>query len=59
MNEVAKLISLSGLEQKEFAKKVNEAESNLSVYKTGKKTIGLNKLKKWCEILNIDIKYLF
>jgi transcriptional regulator with XRE-family HTH domain len=59
MNEVKKLIALSGLTQKALAEKLGTKPERITEYKNGKHEITVNKLKKWCEILNIDIKYLF
>lgn len=59
MNEVIKLIQLSGLTQKELSIKLNTPESRISEYKKGKHSITVDKLKDWCETLNIDIKELF
>jgi transcriptional regulator with XRE-family HTH domain len=57
--EMLKLISLSGLTQQQIADKVGVREASVSDYKTGKTAITVKTLKKWCEILEIDIKYLF
>lgn len=58
-HEMIKLISLSGLTQQQIADKVGVREASVSDYKTGKTAITVNTLKKWCEALKIDIKYLF
>lgn len=59
MEEIKKLIILSGLNQTQLAEKLNTKIERISEYKNGKHEITVNKLKKWCETLNIDIKYLF
>lgn len=59
MNEVRILIALSGLTQKALAEKLGSKPERITEYKNGKHEITVKKLKKWCEILNIDIKYLF
>lgn len=59
MEEIKKLIILSGLKQNKLAEKLNTKPERITEYKNGKHEITVNKLKKWCEILNIDIKYLF
>ncbi len=59
MNEIHKLIELSKIPQKEIAEKVGVSPARLSEYKKGKSSIGMDRLKKWCEILNINIKDLF
>lgn len=59
MKEIKKLIELSGLSQKELAEKLETKGARISEYKTGKRGITLEKLKDWCNKLNIDIKELF
>lgn len=59
MNEVTKLIKISGLTQRELSIVLKTPESRISEYKKGKHDITVNKLKDWCKMLNIDIKKLF
>lgn len=59
MNEVQKLIKLSGLTQLEIASRVNTPPARITEYKNCKHEIKVKKLKEWCEILKIDIKELF
>lgn len=59
MEEIKKLIELSGLSQDDLAKKLNTQPARISEYKNGKRGITLEKLKQWCELLEIDIKTLF
>lgn len=59
MNEITKLIKLSGLSQKELSVIFNTPGSRISEYKNGKHEITVKKLKEWCKLLNIDIKELF
>lgn len=59
MNEVEKLILISKKTAKELAPILKTKEARISEYKTGKVSITVIKLKKWCEILKIDIKELF
>lgn len=59
MKEIKKLIILSKLTQSKLAEKLNTKSERISEYKNGKHEITVNKLKKWCEILEIDIKELF
>lgn len=54
--EVQKLIELFKGTQKEMAAKLGTTEPRISEYKKGKHSIPVKKLKKWCEILGIDIK---
>ena len=59
MNEVNKLIELSGLSQKELSVKLKTPESRISEYKRGKHDIKIGKLKSWCDVLGVDIRELF
>lgn len=54
--EVKKLLKLTGLSQKDLADKVGVPAPRISEYVNGKYQIKLDRLKKWCEILKIDIK---
>lgn len=57
--EVVKLIALAGESQKNLAEKLGTSPTRISEYKNGYKTITVQTLKSWCEILKIDIKKLF
>lgn len=57
--EVVKLIALARESQKDLADKLGTTPSRISEYKNGYKTITVQTLKSWCEILKIDIKKLF
>lgn len=59
MNEVEKLILLSGKTAKEIAPMLKTTEARISEYKNGRRGISVKKLREWCEILQIDIKRLF
>ncbi|MCU7570494.1 helix-turn-helix domain-containing protein [Riemerella anatipestifer] len=59
MNEVEKLILISGKTAKELAPTLNTSETQISRYRSGKFKITVELLKEWCRILNIDIKKLF
>ena len=59
MNEIEKLILISGKTAKELAPILGVSETKISKYKTGFSKISVEKLKEWCEILEIDIKRLF
>ena len=59
MNEVVKLIALTGLSQAKISRKLNIPRQRITEYKNGKHEITVSKLKLWCEKLEIDIKYLF
>ena len=59
MNEVEKLILISGKTAKELAPILETSETKISKYKTGFSKITVEKLKEWCKILEIDIKRLF
>lgn len=54
--EVQKLLDLTGLSQKDLADKVGVPAPRISEYVSGKYRIRLDRLKEWCEILEIDIK---
>lgn len=51
ISTIEKLILLAGYSQKDFAKKVGETESALSLYKNGKREISLAKFLNWCKII--------
>ena len=55
MNEIERLISLSGKTAKELAPILKTSESRLSEYKNNKRSISLRKLKEWCVILNLEL----
>lgn len=57
--EVVKLIGIAGESQKDLAQKLGTSPTRISEYKNGYKTITVQTLKSWCEILKIDIKKLF
>lgn len=58
--EVIKLIAIAGeRSQGALAEKLGTTPSRISEYKNGYKTITVQTLKSWCEILKIDIKKLF
>lgn len=58
--EVVKLIAMSAEpSQQALAEKLGTTPSRISEYKNGYKTITVQTLKSWCEILKIDIKKLF
>ena len=59
MNEVEKLILISGKTAKELAPILGVSETKISKYKTGFYKVTVEKLKEWCKILEIDIKRLF
>lgn len=59
MNEVGKLILLSGKTAKEIAPLLNTTEARISEYKTGKRGISVKKLREWCEVLKVEIKDCF
>ena len=59
MTEVEKLILISKKTAKELAPILGTTSGRISEYKTGKTAITVNKLKSWCDILQIDIKKLF
>ena len=59
MNEIEKLIIISVKTAKELAPILETSETKISKYKTGFSKISVEKLKQWCEILEIDIKKLF
>lgn len=49
----------TGLEQKDFAKKLNTYPSRISEYENNKFDISLNKFLKWCDVFGVDPKTLF
>lgn len=57
--EVVKLIAIAERSQAQLAKDLGTTENRISEYKNGKKGITVQRLKSWCQILNIDIKTLF
>lgn len=57
--EVVKLIAIAERSQAQLAKDLGTTENRISEYKTGKKAMNVQRLKSWCQILNIDIKTLF
>jgi len=59
MNEVEKLIFISGKPLKELAIILDTTKPRISEYKHGKHKISVEKLKNWCQLLDIDIKTLF
>ena len=59
INEVEKLRLMTKLNQTDFAKLVGTTQRQFSRYESGKSPITLEKLKLWCDILEIDIKKLF
>lgn len=59
MNEIEKLILLSGKTAKDIAPIIKTTEARISEYKTGKRGISVKKLREWCEILNIEIRDCF
>lgn len=54
--EIRKLINLFNGSQKEMAAKLGTTPSRISEYKNGKFSITVKKLRRWCEILGVDIK---
>ncbi|PIF44282.1 helix-turn-helix protein [Chryseobacterium sp. 52] len=59
MNEVEVLRLKTKLNQTDFAKLVGTTQRQVSRYENRTSPITVDKLKKWCEILKIDIKELF
>ncbi|MDR6548473.1 ribosome-binding protein aMBF1 (putative translation factor) [Chryseobacterium rhizosphaerae] len=57
--ELARLLKITGLKPSELAKKVNTRASGVSEFLHGKHEIKVNTLKKWCNILGVDIRILF
>lgn len=54
--EIQNLIKLFKGTQSEMAKRLGTTPPRISEYKKGNKSIPVSKLRKWCEILDIDIK---
>ena len=59
LNEVEKLILITKKNGRELAPILNTTEATISRYKKGLRFITVETLKKWCKILQIDIKTLF
>jgi transcriptional regulator with XRE-family HTH domain len=58
-HELKKLLLITGLSPTQFAKKVNTRVSAISEFTHGKHELKVNTLKKWCDIVNVDIRLLF
>lgn len=59
MTEVEILRLKTKLNQTDFAKLVGTTQRQVSRYESRASPMTVDKLKKWCETLKIDIKELF